>query len=274
MASNGRRASDASYASSADFYEMAAGQQTEQVDAPRDDVASTQPSNAHSNGHYEDGDSGSEMDVSDVSSTISAGDSDADEATHTGSKRKLDSAESGPEDESAAPDGPSKKRRLSTDEVTPLLAIERSASERWPADVWQQVLMQLSPAMLARCMRVSKYFKHLLTNMSPPPPLKKGAKRLHDSEYVWMHSRKDTYPTIPRPLEGLKEREMMALIGARNCQTCGKAGVKPPATSVFNSGPGDNGVRVIWPFQLRICGLCFRNDALTVSLDDPGDITR
>lgn len=129
--------------------------------------------------------------------------------------------------------------------------------------------MQLPPAGLARCLRVCKNFNNILTNFKAPPAKKNAPKvRILDSEVIWMNSRKNTYSTMPRPLQGFTELEMLQLIGCQSCQTCGKLPVKPqpPPTTVFDAGPGETGVRVIWPFHLRICGSCFTRDALTVGV--------
>nr|OQO32018.1 hypothetical protein B0A51_00817 [Rachicladosporium sp. CCFEE 5018] len=225
----------------------------------------------HTNGHVivqVDEDSGSEMDVSDTSSEASLAEpSTPEQPVHAGSKRKLDLA--GPVEEDAAPavEEPQKKRRLS--DVPAGKARPRadgsSAANYWTDEMWQHIFIRSPPAMLARCMQVSKRFNTLLTRTTAPPASRGSGSRLRllDSEYIWMHSRKNAYPNLPRPLQGFKELDMLRLIGCRDCQACGKVGVRVTATSAFNTGPGDCGVRVIWSFKLRLCGSCFQTEALT-----------
>jgi hypothetical protein len=211
----------------------------------------------------EDNDSGSDMDVSDASSTTSSTEPEMNGPNRAGAKRKLSDAVPEKEHATNGVDEPQKKRRISATTNGGLSSIARC-----PPELWQQVFVLSSPAVLARCLRVSKTFNHYLTNLKASPAKKNAPKvRVLDSEVVWMNSRKNTYTTFPRPLQGFTELEMLQLVGCQTCQTCGKLPTeKPPATGPYNSGPGENSVRVIWPFHLRICGSCFRNNALTVGL--------
>jgi hypothetical protein len=267
--SNGRRASDMSSTSSEGFYGTIVPAHKENLNSKvngdvsesRDDLQDKTINGIED----EDGDSGSDMDVSDASSSTMDAEPETSSSTHAGSKRKLSDTEPYKGDTAVSTEEPQKKRRITMPIPASIGGVATTAG--WPAELWQQVFIQLAPAMLGRCMRVCKNFNYYLTDIKVPPHTKRDRHqvRIHDSEYIWMHSRKDTYPTMPRPLQGFTELQMFRLIGCQSCQTCGKFPVKPPATSVFNTGPGENGVRVIWPFRLRICGTCFRNDALTVS---------
>lgn len=139
------------------------------------------------------------------------------------------------------------------------------AVSRLPPELWLKIALNMSPASLAKCLRVCKTLNFYLTGWTATQSAgTRDATRVPDSNAVWTHVRKAVYPTLPRPMQGLSELEMLQLIGNLHCQSCGKEHVKPLATNVFNAGPGESGVRVIWPFRLRLCGTCFANQSLTV----------
>ncbi|USW46981.1 Putative F-box-like domain superfamily protein [Septoria linicola] len=168
--------------------------------------------------------------------------------SHAGAKRKLSDAEG--DTDGASTDA--------TDEQTKKRRVDSAQTPRLPTDIWQRVFMLLPPAVLCRCLRVCKDFNHMLTaTMAPQGQQKdKSTARIVDSEAIWTQSRKIFFPQLPRPLRQHTELEMLKLVGGQNCQFCGKAPVAPPATSVFNCGPGTDGVRVIFPFGVRTCGPC------------------
>lgn len=229
-----------------------------------------------------DEDSGSEMDCSSPSVTSSptlqpatAISASAAETVihHAGSKRKLsDIVDANTTPTLVAPEDPAKKRKLviSALPVDPPGTPPRTA--RLPAEVWQRVFMHLSPAMLCRCLRVSKPFNMYLTHLvaTPAPRVTKRDQtkaRIVDSESIWIHARKTYFTTMPRPLAAFTELDMLKLVGGRTCQFCNRTPVQSPATSLFNAGPGPNGLRVIWPFGIRSCGSCLEMRILKVSLD-------
>jgi hypothetical protein len=263
---NGRQASEAPSSSSSDLY-------TAQTAEP----TNTQPT--ATNGHVmlqkhaqvqplpdqeDDGDLSSEMDVSDDSSSTASADPVAG-PSHAGAKRKLSDVDT--KDASALPIAQDavKKPRMSIPLARPGPNLLMTAG--WPPELWQQVFTYLSPAMLSRCLRVCRSFKFCLTQLKATNvPRKRNAPiaRVLDSEALWTQSRKHTYSTMPRPLQGFSELEMLQLFGGASCQSCGKPHARSPVTNVFNAGPGENGVRVIWPFRARLCGKCFTNQSLTV----------
>ncbi|KAF2169857.1 hypothetical protein M409DRAFT_20271 [Zasmidium cellare ATCC 36951] len=138
-----------------------------------------------------------------------------------------------------------------------------------PVEIWQRVFSQyLSPIMLARCLRVCKSFSQYLTAVPAQPPVAKknqGKVQPVESESIWTQSRKNYFTTLPRPLNGLSELQMLQLLGGRRCQFCDKQSVQTPATSVYTAGPGPDGVRVIWPFRVRSCGQCLEDRMLKAS---------
>lgn len=263
---NGRQPSEAPSSSSSDLYAAHAAEPTK-----------TQPSATHGANIpqktaqaqpwpdlEDDGDSSSEMDVSDSSSSTASSDPES-RPSHAGAKRKL--GDTDPRDASVAPAAqqvvkkPRKSHPVVGHSPNPLM------TAGWPPELWQQVFMHLSPAMLSRCLRVCRSFKFCLTQLKAPNvPRKRNAPvaRVLDSEAIWTQARKHTYNTMPRPLLDFSELQMLQLLGGASCQSCGKPHVRSLVTNVFNAGPGESGVRIIWPFRARLCGKCFVDESLTV----------
>ena len=230
----------------------------------------TVPQQSLTEGQADDGDvdddASDAMSMSDVSSSSESEEPIVQEPSHAGAKRKLSNVEPEPRNVPAANGKVAKKRRISP----PALPAVNGAPDvaGWPAYLWQHTFKNLSPAMLCRCMRVCKLFRAYLTNAASAPT-RKNAKRSLDSEPVWQQARAHTYPGMPKPLAGFTELQMYKLMSGTTCETCKKTfpprAVRP--TSVYDAGPGDHGVRVIWPFRLRLCGDCFMNNARKVSHD-------
>lgn len=161
-------------------------------------------------------------------------------------KRKADGA-------SEAPD---KRRRVGLPASQTIL----SPVAGLPAPVWQNVFLYLPPVSLGRLLQVNRAFHTLLTRVDEPdhgshhisPSL-----RIVSSDSVWSSARKAYFPTIPRPLHGHSELSMWRLLKGRRCQFCGKTSRSDPlSASVWEGGPGPDGVRVIWPFGIRTCARC------------------
>ena len=219
-----------------------------------------------------DEDSSSEMDLS-VSSRASSPEPEPEPEPHTGAKRRLsatfDNAQVADELTDATEDL-AKRRRVS---AGPSPAANGNAQEpaelpELPVEIWQHVLSYLPPAMLCRLLRVSRSFKAYLTDTVATPAAR--GNRSHvcvlDSEAIWTQARKIWLGKLPRPLPRCTELQMLQLIGGKTCQFCNRAPVPSPATTVYNSGPGPDGCRVIWSFGIRACGRCIEGHTLTVSL--------
>lgn len=228
----------------------------------------------------EDDDSGSEMDCSSPSAPSSPGPQSVPAIPATnglvanhlaGAKRKLSEAVGDTAAPLASAEDPAKKRKL----IVSALPVDAPGTPprtaRLPAEVWQRVFMHLSPAMLCRCLRVCKPFNIYLTQLAASPTPRTAKKRdqtkarVVDSESIWIHSRKVHFPVMPRPLAAFSELDMLKLVGGRTCQFCSRTPAPSAATSLFNAGPGANGLRVIWPFGIRTCGSCLEVRILKVS---------
>lgn len=144
-----------------------------------------------------------------------------------------------------------------------------------PTAVWQHILSFLPLNALCLCLRVDQDFRSYLTttkaSRTRPTSFRTPTPRLSevDSETIWTMSRRAFAPLLPRPLSGITEHQMLILVGQTHCQVCRAQDSRDTqATSVWDSGPGSNGVRVIWPFAARLCGRCFSQKTITVRPDD------
>jgi hypothetical protein len=162
-----------------------------------------------------------------------------------------------------------KKRKL----VSPSTAI--SSDLRWcvglPPAVWQHVFLFCSLADLGRLMQVNRPFLSYLTDVRnvPAPPPDPVSLRLLKSESVWVSARNALSPRPPKPLVGFTELQMWQLAWSRKCQFCNKSDSFAPGEKPWQKGPGDGGVRTIWPFGLRACGPCLLQQCQTVSRTCP-----
>lgn len=264
--SNGRQPSEAPSSSSSDLYAAHTAEPTNTLPPATNGATIPQkPTQAQPLPVFEDdGDCSSEMDVSDSSSSTASTDLNSG-PSHAGAKRKLSDVDNKDDIGPSVAHDMVKKPRISHPVAKPGPSLLMTAG--WPPELWQQVFTHLSPAMLSRCLRVCRSFKFCLTQLKATAvPRKRNAPlaRVLDSEGLWTQARKHAYSTMPRPLLGFSELRMLQLIGGASCQSCGKAPVRSPVTNVFNAGPGENSVRVIWPFRVRLCGNCFINESLTV----------
>jgi hypothetical protein len=199
-------------------------------------------------------------------------------ATHAGVKRKLNEDENAAADHEAFPvedDDSARELKLRKLDAVPDADKHNLGSPLRKADlpfsIWKQVFNHLSPAMLARCVRVSKTFHSFLvykdgqSNGNTPQDAKSSARPTKkEIDTIWTQSKRAVFPTLPKSLQGMTDLEMFALIGASSCQSCDKVGAPSTATSIFNAGPGADGIRVIWPFRVRLCGSCLERNVAKV----------
>ena len=146
-----------------------------------------------------------------------------------------------------------------------------STSFALPAALWQHIFCYLPPVSLGRMLSVNHAFNALLT----PDPMEEDPIASSNSilqplkaEAIWAISRRRFYPWTPKPIHGLNELEMWRLLKGSNCQICKKTRSGTPTASSqdsWESGPGDTGVRIIWPFGLRCCGPCLQENTQKVS---------
>ena len=132
-------------------------------------------------------------------------------------------------------------------------------------EIWQHVCCFVPPVFLGRLLRVNRTFNELLTPTQSPefPGSPQGDSPLRrlDAESIWAASRKRFCPGLPRPIKGCNELDMWRLLRGNDCQICGEKKslfTTHESTNPWQCGPGQNGVRVIWPFGIRSCGTCIR----------------
>lgn len=173
----------------------------------------------------------------------------------TPAKRKAEDSDAGPE----------KKRKLepmssslnpSSSPLLPCIGL--------PPEIWQNVFLSCSPATLGRLLQVSKSFRSYLLDVQVPSqgilPPSHGTRPLNvvTSESIWMAARKDHATRPPRPPEGVSEVDLWPFIMGKECHFCKKSPESAPGEKPWEKGPGQNGVRIIWPFWVRACGPCLQ----------------
>ncbi|KAL8760868.1 MAG: hypothetical protein Q9184_002956 [Pyrenodesmia sp. 2 TL-2023] len=141
-----------------------------------------------------------------------------------------------------------------------------------PPEIWHHVFRFVPPVFLGRLLRVNRAFHSYLTSSPEGSKLAEGSDRRGvqplDPETIWAASRKRFAAGLPKPLRGLKELDMWRLLRGQACQLCGiKRELKATsgANSPWEAGPGDQNVRVIWPFGVRSCGPCLEKSSEKVS---------
>ena len=138
-------------------------------------------------------------------------------------------------------------------------------SSTLPAALWQYVFCFVPPVFLGRLLRVNHAFNSYLTTEEDPElpnPLTHSIIQPLSAEAIWVASRRRFAPGLPRPIRGMHELDMWRLLVGRKCQQCGKLeAADTPANSgnPWEAGPGDSGVRIVWPFGVRCCRLCLQN---------------
>ena len=142
-----------------------------------------------------------------------------------------------------------------------------------PLQIWQSVFCFVPPVFLGRLLRVNRAFNFLLTPSKargPDRELSYQITRDLSPASIWAASRKRFCPGLPRPLHGMEELEMWRLLRGSSCQLCGnsKTLLTSNASKPWSAGPGDRGVRVIWPFGIRCCGPCLTVHCEKVGLVD------
>ena len=144
-------------------------------------------------------------------------------------------------------------------------------SSTLPAALWQHILCYVPPVFLGRMLSVNHAFNTYLTpgkSEEDPTPLPQCTTvQPLEAEAIWAISRRRFYPGIPRPIHGLKELDMWKLLRGKKCQICEKVKVDLSIASPqdpWESGPGDTGVKIVWPFGLRCCGSCLQENTQKV----------
>lgn len=134
-----------------------------------------------------------------------------------------------------------------------------------PIQIWQHVFCFVPPVFLGRLLRVNRTFHSLLNPDYSPLPRsdskETGIAVFQNAETIWAASRRRFAPGLPKPLHGVHELNMWRLMRGNNCQFCGEKSrllTSSITSNPWQSGPGNTGVRVIWPFGVRCCSKCLK----------------
>ena len=135
-----------------------------------------------------------------------------------------------------------------------------------PAALWQHIFCYVPPILLGRMLCVNHAFNTYLTpgkSEEDPMRLPNSIIQPLKAENIWAVSRRRFYPGIPKPVHGLNELEMWKLLRGSSCQVCRKVKIDQSVAQIqdpWEPGPGNSGVRVVWPFGLRCCGSCLQEN--------------
>jgi hypothetical protein len=199
---------------------------------------------------------------SSVVSSVDFYGSDATAAHATAALSDAPSAKRKAEDASSDQD---KKRKLDTPSSS--LSSDLRCSPKLPPELWQHVFSFCSLADLGRLIQVNRSFLSHLTDVRSASTSKSGAGRVHllKSESLWASARNALNVKPPKPLPGFTELHMWQLAWSKTCQFCNRRHSHTPGERIWQQGPSDTGVRVIWPFAIRACGPCLLQQCQTVS---------
>lgn len=159
-----------------------------------------------------------------------------------------------------------KKRRLDA-RASPSRSTRLPGCAGLPPAVWQHIFSFCSLADFGRLIQVNRSFHSYLTDVSNVSLSKPehGCLHLLKSEAMWASARNAFHPNAPRPLPGLTELQMWQLVRSKRCQFCNKLDTSAPGEQIWQKGPGEAGVRTIWPFSIKACGPCLMQQCQTVS---------
>jgi len=157
-----------------------------------------------------------------------------------------------------------KKRRLDASPAPSAPRAGRPAT--LPPELWQHVFSFCSLADLGRLTQVNRSFLTLLADVRDASTSKSGPGRLSllKSESLWASARNALPTKPPKPLPGFTERHMCQLAWSQRCQFCNKLNEFSPGERIWQKGPGNAGVRPIWPFAITACGPCLLERCQTV----------
>lgn len=142
-----------------------------------------------------------------------------------------------------------------------------------PAEIWHHIFTFCPPRTLGKLLFVNGLFNLYLDPSSKiqrdeSHSLPAGALALINPNSIWQASRRRFWPTMPTPLQDKLELHMWQLSCSTSCQFCGKPAVtpQPDLSDPWQSGPGKEGVSIVWSFASRSCGVCLLNKSVKVCM--------
>lgn len=140
-----------------------------------------------------------------------------------------------------------------------------------PAEIWHHIFTFCPPRTLGKLLLVNGLFNSYLDPSSTirreeSRPLPAGALALMNPNSIWQASRRRFWPTMPTPLQDKTELQMWQLSCSTSCQFCGKPAAipQPDLSDPWQSGPGKEGVSIVWSFASRCCGVCLLSKSIKV----------
>lgn len=132
-----------------------------------------------------------------------------------------------------------------------------------PPEVWHHIFTFCSPRTLVSLLQVNKLFSHYINPSSSvraeyPRSAQRGVLSLVKPNSILVASRRLFWPHVPAPLRSMGELDMWRLLCSKQCQECNKSDVRVQLLpmSHMHAGPGKEGVSVVWPLGIRVCGQC------------------
>lgn len=138
-----------------------------------------------------------------------------------------------------------------------------------PSSILQTIFFCLDPLSLARLQCVNRRFQDLLD-----PKRSRPSEQAYSYNYkgqtfqtslvstcspdnIWKISRRRHVPNMPKPMDGLSERDFFALAFGLACQHCGKHPVNSQRQrDPWKAAPGEFTVCTLWSFRVRSCVQC------------------
>lgn len=147
---------------------------------------------------------------------------------------------------------------------------QESGLSSLPPGVIQIILSHLDPPSLGRLIRVNRRFQGLLDSRFPLPSdvglrhsykghtFSTNTSPIRSQEIIWTISRRRHAPNMPKPMQGLSERDHFALAFGVACQFCAVRHSQAARRShdIWKPAPGESSVRTLWPFKIRSCVQC------------------
>lgn len=149
---------------------------------------------------------------------------------------------------------------------------------RMPAEIWNRIFTFCPPRTLGKLLFVNRLFNAYLDPSSVvqckrPEPLSVGFLSVLKPNSIWQASRRRFWPGMPIPLKDKSELYMWQLCCSTSCQHCGFKPIEPQqndASDPWQSGPGKDGVALIWAFATRSCGACLLSKSTKVCSERRG----
>lgn len=128
-----------------------------------------------------------------------------------------------------------------------------------PCEIWQHIFSFVLPVTFPSIMQTCHNFNKYLTDTNLVVDSRQdrhGRLQTLHPDRVWQASRTRWQPSLPTGAPGCSEPELFKLLWSRDCQFCGLKSKDCKNDTPWKKGPGEDGVRRIWPFAVRSCSQC------------------